>query len=206
MIARSPCVGVKLPSGRQQEPRFLSPEELERLSSCIAPRYRALVLLGGYAGLRLGELAGLRAERIDFLRRRVWSPRHRGGRRPAAPTDHEDGSGAGRDAPMLVVEELAAQLSRFPPGPDGLVFTAPRGGTLRAGAFRTRAWAPALEAAGLAMSASTTFATQRPRWRSGPAPNRRRSPIGSDTRASAPRWIGTGLVRGPRRGSCRAAR
>jgi integrase len=29
------------------------------------------------------------------------------------------------------------------------VFTAPRGGALRAGAFRTRAWAPALEAAGL---------------------------------------------------------
>jgi integrase len=34
----------------------------------IGPRYRALVLLGAYGGLRIGELAGLRRGRVDLLR------------------------------------------------------------------------------------------------------------------------------------------
>jgi len=37
----------------------------------ITPRYRALVLLGAFGGLRWGELAGLRRGRVDVLRSRV---------------------------------------------------------------------------------------------------------------------------------------
>jgi integrase len=150
MISRSPCVGIRLPSDSRREPRFLSPEELERLAGCIDARYRALVLLGGYAGLRLGELAGLRAERIDFLRRRVVvseSIVESGGR--LHPRTTKTGRARVVTLPTLVVEELAAHLAEHPPGADGLVFTAPRGGPLRAGAFRTRYWMPGLEAAGL---------------------------------------------------------
>jgi integrase len=39
-----------------------------RLAETIHPRYRALVLLGGYGGLRIGELAGLRRGPIGLAR------------------------------------------------------------------------------------------------------------------------------------------
>jgi integrase len=80
--------------------------------------YRALVLLGGYAGLRLGELAGLRAERIDFLRRRVVvseSIVESGGQLHRRTT--KTGRARVVTLPALVVEELA----EHPPGVDGLV-------------------------------------------------------------------------------------
>ena len=48
--------------------RFLNPAEVARLADTIGPRYRALVLLGVYGGLRMGELAGLRRGRVDLLR------------------------------------------------------------------------------------------------------------------------------------------
>jgi integrase len=40
--------------------RFLTPAEVATLADAIQPRYRALVLVGAYGGLRIGELAGLR--------------------------------------------------------------------------------------------------------------------------------------------------
>ena len=51
--------------------RFLSADEVLALAETIDPRYRAFVLLGGYGGLRLGEMLGLRWGRVDLLRRRV---------------------------------------------------------------------------------------------------------------------------------------
>jgi hypothetical protein len=48
--------------------RFLTPVEIARLADAIRPRYRALVLVGAYGGLHIGELAGLRRERVELLR------------------------------------------------------------------------------------------------------------------------------------------
>jgi integrase len=45
--------------------RFLTPVEIARLADTIRPHYRALVLVGAYGGLRIGELAGLRRERCS---------------------------------------------------------------------------------------------------------------------------------------------
>jgi integrase len=41
-------------------------ELLANLAIAVLDRYRALVLLGAYAGLRIGELAGLRRRRVDL--------------------------------------------------------------------------------------------------------------------------------------------
>jgi integrase len=48
--------------------RFLTPAEVTTLADAIKARYRALVLVGAYGGLRIGELAGLRRGRVDLLR------------------------------------------------------------------------------------------------------------------------------------------
>ena len=50
------------------EMRFLTPGEVGRLADTTTSRYRALVLLKAYGGLRLSELAGLRRGLIDPMR------------------------------------------------------------------------------------------------------------------------------------------
>jgi integrase len=68
MIVQSPCQRVPLPKIEREEMRFLTPPEIARLADAIRPGYRALVLVGAYGGLRIGELAGLRRSRVDLLR------------------------------------------------------------------------------------------------------------------------------------------
>jgi Phage integrase, N-terminal SAM-like domain len=66
MIAQNPCRRVPLPRIERREMRFLTPAEVARLADSIRPNYRALVLLGAYGGLRIGEMAGLRRGRVDL--------------------------------------------------------------------------------------------------------------------------------------------
>jgi integrase len=59
MLTASPCRGISLPRVEPEEMRFLNPAAIRR-------PYRALVLVGAYGGLRIGELAGLRRSRVDL--------------------------------------------------------------------------------------------------------------------------------------------
>jgi integrase len=150
MLAQSPCRRVPLPKVERDEMRFLTPAEVATLADAIGARYRALVLVGAYGGLRIWELAGLRRSRVDLLRGKVTvaeivvevrgilhvgPPKTRAGRRTVG-------------LPRFVVEELAAHLA-VPGDPEGFVFTAPQGGPLRLPAFRARVWRSAARAAGL---------------------------------------------------------
>jgi integrase len=67
-------LGVCLPllsAGDQGLPIARGPSAADRLADAIGERYRALVLVGAYGGLRIGELAGLRRRGVDLLRGRV---------------------------------------------------------------------------------------------------------------------------------------
>jgi integrase len=129
MVMQTPCRRVPLPKVEREEMRFLTPAEIARLADLIAPRYRALVLVAAYGGLRVGELAGLRRGRVDLLRGtvevaeivtevggvlRFGPPKTRAGRRTVG-------------LPRAVVDELAAHLAE-PGDPEAFVFTAPRVG------------------------------------------------------------------------------
>jgi site-specific recombinase XerD len=57
-IQFNPACAVPLPTERQKPPRYLSQSEVERLVDQMPRQYRALVLVGAYAGLRWGEAAG----------------------------------------------------------------------------------------------------------------------------------------------------
>jgi len=150
MLAQSPCRRVPLPKVERQEMRFLTPTQVAELADAIHARYRALVLVGAYGGLRIGELAGLRRRRVDLLHGMVevaeiltevrgelfvGPPKTRAGRRRVG-------------LPQEVTRELARHLGT-PGGPDELVFTAPYGGPLRVNGFRARVWRPATRAVGL---------------------------------------------------------
>jgi integrase len=132
MLAQSPCRRVPLPKVEREEMRFLTPAEVATLADAIQPRYRALVLVGAYGGLRIGELAGLRRSRVDLLRGMVTVAEivvevrgvlHIGPPKPRA-------SRRTVGLPRFVVEELAAHLAE-PGDPESFVFTAPQGGPLR---------------------------------------------------------------------------
>lgn len=62
LIASSPFRSLRriaLPRVSSSSCLFLTPSEVSRLASAIEPRFRALVLVAAYLGLRWGELAGL---------------------------------------------------------------------------------------------------------------------------------------------------
>jgi integrase len=104
------------------------PAEVATLADAIASRCRALVLVGAYGGLRIGELAGLRRRRVDLLRGtvtvaemvvEVWGVLHVG-----PPKTRASRRTVG--LPWFVVEELAVHLAA-PGDPEGFVFTGPAG-------------------------------------------------------------------------------
>jgi integrase len=182
MLAQSPCRRVPLPKIEREEMRFLTPAEIARLADSIVPRYRALVLVAGYGGLRVGELAGLRRGRVDLLRGtvevaeivtevggvlRFGPPKTRAGRRTVG-------------LPRAVVDELAAHMGGLD-DPGAFVFTAPQGGPLRVIAFRARVWRPRPGGPAWTACASTTCGTRLSRCGSPPAPVPRRSPAGPAT-------------------------
>jgi integrase len=151
-LAMSPCRRIPLPRIEREEMRFLNAEEVARLADAIDPRYKALVLVGAYGGLRIGEMAGLRRRHVDVLRGivevseivtevggiiRVGPPKTRAARRRVT-------------LPRRVTAELAAHLDTFTaPDADAWVFAGPDGGALRRTHFRSRHWSRAIKATGL---------------------------------------------------------
>jgi integrase/recombinase XerC len=78
-IKENPCAGLKAPKSVRKLPSALSPDEAVRLVEIsgddpLAVRDRALFELAYSSGLRLAELAGLDAERVDLATGevRVW--------------------------------------------------------------------------------------------------------------------------------------
>ncbi len=74
VIPHNPMAEVALPTITESEDIYLTPAQVEALADAmgsVAPRYRALVWLGCYAGPRIGELQALRWKDLDFLRRTV---------------------------------------------------------------------------------------------------------------------------------------
>ena len=150
LIAESPCRGIKLPRRPHQEQRFLTVEQVDTLADAIDPHFRALVYSAAYLGARWGELAGLKRENLDLLRRRVHivgTLEEIGGHVRYVP---ETKSGASRRTiglPNFLVDLLASHLAEAPVGEH--VFTTKRGAPLRRSAFRASYWLPAVERADL---------------------------------------------------------
>ena len=71
MIPESPCRRISLPRPAHREQKYLTAEEVERLVAATDGRYRALVSSAAYLGCRWGELAGLKRENLDVVRRQL---------------------------------------------------------------------------------------------------------------------------------------
>jgi integrase len=130
---------------------FLGPDQIVDLSEAVEDRYRVLILTAAYTGLRWGELAALRVDRLNLMRRtltvaetlsevggvlEVAEPKTAASRRSVA-------------LPRSLVVELERHLELYPAPESRLVFTGAAGGALRRTNWRLRVWLPAVKAVGL---------------------------------------------------------
>ncbi|HVA43462.1 MAG TPA: tyrosine-type recombinase/integrase [Acidimicrobiales bacterium] len=152
-IAKNPCRIDGGGAERHPEQRFASLSELYDLANAVPAGYRALILTAGLAGLRQGELFGLRRRDVDLLQARITVRRKRLRLSSGQVIEDEPKSEAGRRTvaiPAQLVAELEAHLATLAqPGVNGYVFTSPAGVPLERSNFRYRVWVPAARAVGL---------------------------------------------------------
>ena len=148
-ITENPCDNVTPPKVGRTDVRILTVDQVNAIADNINPRYRALVLLAAYGGLRWGEVVGLRRTDVDGAKVTV-----------AGQLQNIDGDWVRLEPkwasrrtvvmPESIAVELAAHLDEFTgPEPGDLVFTNERGAPV-GGSFRGNVWGPACVKAGLA--------------------------------------------------------
>lgn len=134
---------MKLPRRAHAERAYLSVPQVQALAQAVSFR-SAVVPFLAYTGLRWGEMAALRVQDVDMLRRRVDISRSvtevRGALVWGTPKTHER-----RSVPFPAV--LAPALSQLMVGKnrDDLVFTAEDGGVLRNTNWRPRVFDKAVK-------------------------------------------------------------
>jgi len=151
-VSKSP-VAVKGASRERVVKRPIpSVAEVDALASAVPQRFETMVVLAAWCGLRFGELAALRRDRIDLLHGEVVVSETvtelATGERLAGPPKTD----AGRRTvaiPPNVLPTVEAHLALSAPEPDALLFPGADGGYLRRGHFYHLIWTPALRDTGL---------------------------------------------------------
>ena len=170
-IARTPVVGVKVSGDRRREMQFLSAEQVRALADATPQRYRTLILLLAYGGLRWGEAVALRRGRCNLPGGRVevreavsetgaglfYGATKTGEERSVAIpaflcdllAEHLDAVAADDSDALVFTPDDSDALVFTPDDPHALVFTTESGTPLLNNNFRSRVWRPALMRAGL---------------------------------------------------------
>ncbi len=146
-ILANPAAGVRLPRTTTPPPVFLSHQQVHELADA-AGGYRTLILTLAYTGLRWGEAAALRTNRVDLQGQRLTvdqaTAEVRGRVIFGSPKSHQQ-----RSVPFprflvpLLREQSTGKLA------SDLLFQGPHGGVLRNTNFRRRVFDRAAASAGL---------------------------------------------------------
>ncbi|MEU0586249.1 tyrosine-type recombinase/integrase [Streptomyces sp. NPDC006132] len=152
MIRRNPCTIKGASTVHTPERPTATVQEVYDLADAMQPRYRALVLMAGFLGLRWGELIGLHRRDIDLDHgtvrvRRAVAELFNGQREIKAPK-----SAAGKrtvSIPAAIIPDIRDHLERYAEaGADGRVFLGAKGATPRRNHFN-RLWRKACSDAGI---------------------------------------------------------
>lgn len=152
MIRRNPCTIKGASVVHTPERPTATVQEIYDLADAIQPRYRALVLMAGFLGLRWGELVGLHRRDVDLDHgavrvRRAVAELFNGQREIKAPK-----SAAGKrtvSIPAAIIPDIRDHLERYAEhGADGRVFVGAKGATPRRNHFN-RLWRKACSDAGI---------------------------------------------------------
>jgi integrase len=148
MIPLSPCRNISLPKIEHGEPRFLTPEQVNRIVGAAHDYYRTLILTAAYLGPRWGELAGLRPKNVDILHRKLHIVEQATELKGVVTLGSPLKTPASRRTitiPKFLVPLLEEQIGRN----KELVFPSRDGMPMRRTNFRRRTWDAALKKAEL---------------------------------------------------------
>lgn len=152
IVLGNPFADLELPRIPPAPPDFLDHEEADAIVAAVAQLrpgegWDTYIEMGTWMGLRLGELAGLPGNRIDWLRHgvHVQQVMTRKGLR-AYPKTRKSFRSVPMPRPGLVDDLAVLFLGR---DRDELAFRRPEGGLVEDPWFRQRVWVPALKAAGV---------------------------------------------------------
>ena len=146
-LNRNPCRKVKLPRLVTPPQPSLSIDELYRLADQVPQQYRAMVLVGGLAGLRFGEVAALHRSDID-MKARTITIRHQLDRTGNFTATKTAGSATTLRVARAATEALERHIEEFAIESTSLLFTSPTGKRLHYSNWRRRVLAPAAAAIG----------------------------------------------------------
>ena len=152
LLMRNPCTIRGAGVEKSPERPIATIAQVYQLADAIEERYRLMVLVGTFCGLRLGELLALRRDRIDVLHRRVIV-REQGqelanGTRLYGPPKSAAGVRTVALPPHLVPEVEEHLLRWVGPEPSDLLFSGPKATELYRATFNV-AWDRARRAAGM---------------------------------------------------------
>jgi integrase len=103
LLGANPCSRRTSPPAPKQKPYVVTAEQVWNLYDAVPERMQAAILLGAFAGLRIGEASGLRVSDVDFMRG-VVHPRQQWGGEPL--------KNAASDAPIPIPQDLALLLAK----------------------------------------------------------------------------------------------
>jgi integrase len=152
LIVRNPCNVKGAAVERSKERPVLSVAQIDALAGSIDPRYKGMVLLGSWCGLRLGELLALTRGDVDLVDGHVHITKSaaelKSGERVVGPP--KTAAGIRKVAiPPHVLPDVETHLNDFT-GPEAadLVFVGTRGQAVRRASLYT-AWLASVTGAGL---------------------------------------------------------
>ena len=158
-LRANPVSAVKLPTvqrRRKGDGDVLTAVELQEVANRVPDRYRALVLVAGWLGLRWGEALGIRRRDVNLLRRQLtvgeWVvieiARH------TEPKEGPKSESSRRTVPLPrpIADALGEHLATICPdaGPDDFIFRTSSGTAPMRSNFARKVLRPALTAAGCA--------------------------------------------------------
>jgi integrase len=137
LIVKNPCVLKGAGVERSPERPVATIAQVELIADAVEPRYRMLVLLATFTGLRFGELAALTRRRVDLDAGTVAVVVAQSELSDGTRIIGEPKSVAGRRLvaiPSVLIDDFRQHLDDYAEADDdGLVFVGPKGGPLRRG-------------------------------------------------------------------------
>jgi integrase len=153
LIATNPCAIKGAGVERAKERPVITVAQVWALAGAIEARFKLMVLLAGFMGLRKGELFGLTRARVDLLHKTITIVEQRQQLRDGTVVTGPPKTEAGVRTlaiPESLMAEVESHLESFvPSGPDSLLFYGEKGGPLRVHVFQDK-WDGARRTLGLA--------------------------------------------------------
>ena len=152
LLRANPAATVRLPAEVKNEQKYLTQTQALHLAETVHPRFRAMVLVAVFGGLRFGEVVALQRQHINPATNTVHV------KRTAVEIGNQLTYGPPRTRtsvrvvtlPRSIMAELVTHMDTYGvDSPDSLLFTGQRGKAISRNNWYRHYWTPATEAAGL---------------------------------------------------------